>query len=139
VQQKISLGLEEGRSIVEAILEAAQTTKPGRPMSAAVVDNAAVLICFSRMDGASPITARMAVNKAYTAIQWQRDTREVQNMMKEGRDISWFGDPDRQAPVPGGVLIRLSDGTIAGAVGTSGRTADEDEELALIGAGAVHL
>ncbi|GAI58568.1 unnamed protein product, partial [marine sediment metagenome] len=102
-------------------------------------DNAGVLICFARMDGASPITARMAVNKAYTAIQWQRDTREVQNMMKEGRDIAWFGDPDRQAPVPGGILIRSSDGTIAGAVGTSGRTADEDEELALIGTGAVRL
>jgi len=120
-------------------LEAARETKPGRPSSVAVVDNAGVLICFSRMDGASPITARMAVNKAYTAIQWQRDTREVQNMMKEGRDISWFGDPDRQAPVPGGVLIKLSDGSIAGAVGTSGRKADEDEELALVGASTVHV
>lgn len=137
--EKRSLGLDEARPIVESVLEAARTAKPGRPMSVGVVDNAGVLICFARMDGASPLTARMAVNKAYTAIQWQRDTREVQNMMKEGRDISWFGDPDRQAPVPGGVLIRLSDGTIAGAVGTSGRTADEDEELALIGAGAVHL
>lgn len=139
MQEKRSLGLDESRPIVDAVLEAARTTKPGRPMSVGVVDNAGVLICFARMDGASPITARMAVNKAYTSIQWQRDTREVQNMMKEGRDIAWFGDPDRQAPIPGGILIRSSDGTIAGAVGTSGRTADEDEELALIGAGAVHV
>ena len=136
MQQKTSLGLEEGRSIVEAVLEAARKTKPGRPMSVAVVDNAGIPIYFARMDGASPLTARMAINKAYTAIDTQRNTREQYEMMTSGRDAAWFGEP-RMAPIPGGVLIRLSDGSIAGAVGTSGRKADEDEELALIGADAV--
>jgi uncharacterized protein GlcG (DUF336 family) len=49
------------------------------------------------------------------------------------RDMAWFGDPNA-APIPGGVLLREEDGTIVGAVGTSGRTAEEDEELAQIGA-----
>ena len=125
MQQKTSLGLEEGRAIVEKVLEAAQKTEPPKaPMTVAVVDRAGDLIYFARMDGASPQSARMAINKAYTAIQWQRDTREVQNMMKEERDIAWFGDPGRQAPVPGGILIRSSDGTIAGAVGTSELASD---------------
>ena len=136
--EKRSLGLDEARPIVESVLEAVRTTKPGRPMSVGVVDNAGVLICFARMDGASPLTARMAINKAYTAIDTQRDTRDQYERIKDGRDVAWYGEP-RMAPVPGGVLIRLSDGSIAGAVGTSGRTADEDEELALIGVGAVHL
>lgn len=138
MQQKTSLGVEEGRSIVETILEAARETKPGRPSSVAVVDNAGILIYFARMDGASPLTARMAINKAYTAIDTQRDTRDQYERIKDGRDVAWYGEP-RMAPVPGGVLIRSSDGSIAGAVGTSGRTADEDEELALVGAGALKL
>ena len=133
-----SLGLEEARKIVDAMLEYASVTKPGRPMSHAVVDNAGLLICFARMDGASTITRRMAENKAYTVIMWQRDTREILEVLKRGnRDIVYFGEPDRQAVVPGGVPIRSADGSIIGAVGSSGRTADEDEEAALAGAKAL--
>ena len=136
MQQKVSLGLEEGRSIVETVLETARTTKPGLPSSVAVVDNAGVLIYFARMNEASPLTARVAMNKAFTVIDTQRDTREQFERLKQGRDSAWYGEP-RMAPIPGGVPIRTNDGFIAGAVGTSGRTADEDEELALIGAKAV--
>jgi len=125
-----SLGLEEAQRIVDAMLEYSSETKPGRPMSHAVVDSAGILIYFARMDGASAITRRMAENKAYTAIMWKRDTREVAELLKDrGRDIVFFGEPDRQAAVPGGVPIKLSDGSIAGAVGSSGRLADEDEEV----------
>jgi glc operon protein GlcG len=135
-----SLGLEEAQRIVDAMLEYSSETKPGRPMSHAVVDSAGILIYFARMDGASAITRRMAENKAYTAIMWKRDTREVAELLKDrGRDIVFFGEPDRQAAVPGGVPIKLSDGSIAGAVGSSGRLADEDEEVALVGASTVHI
>jgi len=135
-----SLGLEEARRIVDTMLEYSSVTKPGRPMSHAVVDSAGILICFARMDGASAITRRMAENKAYTAIMWKRDTREVAELLKNrGRDIVFFGEPDRQAAVPGGVPIKSSDGSIAGAVGSSGRLADEDEEVALVGASTVHI
>ena len=138
-----SLELEEARKITDAVVEAARTTRPpDRPMSVAVVDNAGVLISLDRMDGASPNSVRMAINKAYTAIMWRRDTIDIQNLIKDGRDIAWFGDPDRNAPVPGGVLIKSGDDSIVGAVGTSGRSAMApmgDEELARIGAGAVHI
>jgi len=135
-----SLGLEEAQRIVDAMLEYSSETKPGRPMSHAVVDSAGILIYFARMDGASAITRRMAENKAYTAIMWKRDTREVAELLKDrGRDIVFFGEPDRQAAVPGGVPIKLSDGSMAGAVGSSGRLADEDEEVALVGASTVHI
>jgi uncharacterized protein GlcG (DUF336 family) len=38
----------------------------------------------------------------------------------------------RVVPVPGGVLIRDSAGTILGAVGISGDTADNDEKCAVV-------
>jgi len=137
-----SLGLQEASQIVEAVLKAAaETEPPDRPMSVAVVDASGDLVCFARMDGASALTVHMAINKAYTAARWKMDGTRIQNMIKDGRDITWFGDP-RYAPIGGGILVKASDGSIVGAVGTSGRVAMApmgDEELARIGAKAVSL
>ena len=140
MQKLESLGLEEARKIGRAVIEAARKTDPPKaPMTVAVVDRAGDLIYFERMDGAIPLSVHMAINKAYTALRWGRDTIVIYEMLKQDRDISWYGEPDRQAPVAGGVLIKSSDGAIVGALGTSGRIALEpmgDEELARIGAKA---
>lgn len=131
------LGLDEAHKIGEAMLKYGSVTKPGRPMSYAVVDSAGVLIWFSRMDGASPLTEHMARSKAYTAIRWKRDTKEIAPLIMANeppmQDIAVFGDLDKSAPIPGGIPIKSRDGYIAGAVGASGRTLDEDEQAALAG------
>ena len=134
----MGITLKEAQKIVDAMLKFASEDKPGRPSSFAVVDGCGVLISFARMDGGSSLGARVSVNKAYTAIDWRRDTKDVRKIFFTGdtkRDVAWFGEP-RHAPIPGGVLLKAKDGAIVGAVGTSGRTADEDEELAQIGAKA---
>ena len=54
-------------------------------------------------------------------------------MLKDAdKDIAWYDDP-RLTAVFGGVVIRGEGGILVGAIGTSGRTQDEDEELALVG------
>jgi len=126
---------QEAQEILKAMLEFSTQTKPGRPFSLAVLDAAGVLVSFARMDGASPLTARVSINKAYTALDWRRNTKEVREMFFSGdtsRDVVWFGE-SRHAPIPGGVLLKEEDGTIVGALGSSGRTADEDEEVVQIG------
>ena len=130
-----SVGLEEAQKIIDAMLKYSSVMKTGRPMAHAVVDNAGILVAFARMDGASKIVRRMAENKAYTAMTWKRDTREIEELIKgrEKTDIIYFGEPERQAIIPGGCLLKLADGTVVGAVGSSGRTVDEDEEAALVG------
>jgi len=131
----MGISLEHAQTVLGAMLQFASETKPGLPSSMAVVDAAANLVCFKRMDGAPPLTIRMALNKAYTAIDWGINTIDVLRMFFSGenaRDVAWFGDK-RHAPIPGGVLLRSEDGTIVGAVGTSGRTGQEDEELARVG------
>ena len=133
-----SLGLEEARKIVDAVLEYASVTKPGRPVNCAVVDNAGVLIYFVRMDGTSPISTCTAVNKAYTAIMWKRDTKDVFDLLKRvGLDIAYFGETDKQTPLPGGVLIRSSDDSIVGAVGVSGRSGDAAHDGGRSGKGGI--
>ena len=133
------LGLDEARVVVEAVLGAAS----GRNLrfAAAVVDSGGELVYFARMDGASPLNARMAVNKAYTATKWRHNTRAIQDRLfdmglgDDRRDIAWFGDP-RFTAVWGGILLTGADGEVLGAVGESGGTPAQDEELGQIGANA---
>jgi len=125
------IGLPEAEKAVQAMVEDA--AKGGRPMSIAVVDTSGVLVSFVRMDGAGPLTARMAMNKAHTAITFGMDTRMFFGWLKDaGKDIAWYDD-NKLTAVFGGVVIRGEGGIPVGAIGTSGRTQDEDEELALVG------
>ena len=130
-----SIGLEEARKVIDAMLEYSTVKNPGPPMAHAVVDRAGVLVCFARMDGASALVRRMAENKAYTAMIWGMDTRDVHNIMTSDPNVGivYFGEHDRQAAIPGGVPITTSDGTIIGAAGSSGRDLPEDEAAAKAG------
>lgn len=128
-KSKMKIRYDKAKKVVERMIQFATENKPGRPVSAALVDESGVLVCFDRMDGASPLTAQVSFNKAYTAVHWQKDTKEVMAFMEQAkRDIAWYGNL-RLTPIPGGVLLRSQNGDILGAVGTSGRLAEEDEEI----------
>ena len=131
------LGLDEAQAIVAAMLE--EAAKRGLKFAAAVVDAGGDLIHLSRMNGASALNARMSYNKAYTAVKWQRDTRAIKERLfdmslgDERRDIAWFCDP-LYTPVWGGIVLRSGDGTVLGAIGESGGTYQQDEEIGQLGA-----
>jgi len=126
-----AIGLAEAAAAIQAMKE--EAAKGGRPMSMAVVDMMGNLVAFERMDGAGPLTARMAQNKAYTSASFGMDTRMYFNWLKgDEKDIAWYDD-HRLTAVIGGVVVRTKDGQPIGAIGTSGRKQEEDEELALVG------
>jgi glc operon protein GlcG len=131
------LGLKEARVIVDTMLE--EAAKRGIKFAAAVVDAGGDLIHLSRMDGATALNARMSYNKAYTATKWQMDTRVLKTRLfdmslgDERREITWFCDP-LYTPVWGGIVLRTSDGTMLGALGESGGTYQQDEEIGQIAA-----
>jgi glc operon protein GlcG len=131
------LGLAEARAVVEAILQGA--AERGLNFAAAIVDSGGELIHFARMDRASPLNARMAINKAYTATKWRQDTKAIKDRLfdmglgDDRRDIAWFGDP-RYTAVWGGILLCADDGAVLGALGESGGTPAQDEEIGQIGA-----
>ena len=130
------LGLNQARSIVETMLMAAE--QRGLKIAAAVTDAGGDLLCLSRMDGTSAMNARMSHNKAYTATKWQQDTRAIKDRLfdmslgEDRREIAWFGDP-RYTPVWGGIVLRSDDGTVVGAIGESGGSPQQDEEIGQIG------
>ncbi len=131
------LGRREALAVIDAMLQAAIERK--LEFAAAVVDPGGELIGMARTDGASALNARMCVNKAYTAVKWLRDTKVLKERMfdmglgDDRRDIAWFGDP-RFTAVWGGILLRAPDGTVLGALGESGGSPAQDEEIGQIGA-----
>jgi uncharacterized protein GlcG (DUF336 family) len=145
-----SISYDDAREVLEAMLKYCTEAKPGRGMALAVVDAAGIPVTIARMDGASPNNLQSAINKAYTAIDWRRDTRTIGEFFsnpdffdpnwpefQKHPDINWHGNL-RHCPIPGGVLLTDA-GTIVGAVGTSGRLAHipgGDEDIAQVGARA---
>jgi glc operon protein GlcG len=133
------LGLKEARLVVDTMLSEAE--KRGIKFAGAVVDAGGDLIHLARMDGATALNARMAYNKAYTATKWQMDTRILKTRLfdmslgDERREIGWFCDP-LYTPVWGGIVLRNADGVMLGALGESGGTYQQDEEIGQIAAKA---
>lgn len=128
--ERKTLGFTEAEKAVKAMIE--EASKGGRPMSVAVVDAWGDLISFARMDGASPLMSRMAINKAYTAASFGIDTRNVNQWFKGAdKDVAWYDDR-RLTVVHGGVVVRSGD-MVVGAIGASGRHEDEDEALSIVG------
>ena len=72
-----SISYEDAKKVLEAMLKYCSETKPGRGMGLAVVDAAGIPVTIARMDGASPNNIRVAINKAYTAIDWRRNTKKT--------------------------------------------------------------
>ena len=100
----------------------------GIAVTAAVVDEGGRLIAVGRMDKARPLSLDVAVNKAYTAAQFQQPTSELAKVAQE----SWFASlvastQGKVMPVGGGIPIE-EEIAIIGAIGVSGGTPDQDEE-----------
>ncbi|MFC1993966.1 heme-binding protein [Chloroflexota bacterium] len=136
--QKDVLGHEEMGRAANAILEEA-SKEPSRPVSIALVDDRGDLRYFVMMSRADVLTSYIPINKAYTAARMLMDTASVQGLLQQtGWELSWFGD-NKLIPLPGGVPITKTDGTVLGAIGVGGRLPEEDAELAKIGIKAIGL
>lgn len=102
------------------------------PLSVAVVDTSGALVAFKRQDGASTATAEAALLKARTAVRLNVPTAVL-------GAVAAADAPTRDAflimqltTLPGGAPFSDEQGRVAGAVGVSGATANEDAECARI-------
>lgn len=100
-----------------------------KPLSVVVLDPGGHVIAFEREDGASPGRFAIAHGKAFGAImlgmggQAQMDRAEAQAYFMSAMNGLFGG---QVVPVPGGILVRNSDGAVIGAVGVTGDTSDHD-------------
>ena len=127
------IDLTTALKIIDAARKKAQDIKV--PMNIAVVDEGNNLVAFQRMDGAWLGSINIAQNKAYTARAFNMSTKELAPLCQPGQPL--FGihasNDGRLIIFPGG--IPLKDGnTVVGAIGVSGGSVEQDQEVAEAGA-----
>ncbi|MFN0060330.1 MAG: heme-binding protein [Planctomycetota bacterium] len=124
-----TLSLAGAKRAVDAAAAGAKSRGAGGVF--AVVDSGGHLLCLERLDGTFPAGANIAVGKARTAALFKKSTRVFEEIIAGGRTA--MVTIDGFTPLKGGVPIVI-DGQVVGAIGVSGAmSADQDEELALIG------
>ena len=127
--------LEDARRVIAAAEEKA--AEIGCPTDIAVVDAGGHLKSHVRMDGAFIGSISISINKAYTAIAFQTETKELNALTQSGQELFGLSDAHggRLAIFAGGIPLRRA-GEIVGAVGVSTGTVEQDQEVAEAGAAA---
>jgi uncharacterized protein GlcG (DUF336 family)/mannose-6-phosphate isomerase-like protein (cupin superfamily) len=120
------------RVAAEAAGDAA--TQRGVSPVVAAVDAAGALMYLWRPDRAQVASVDVATDKARTAAIYRRPSKDLEDQATGGRPSALH--LARAVPLEGGMPI-THEGRVIGAVGVSGASsADEDQELAVIGADA---
>lgn len=125
MKTKPCLALDDVLRGLAAAREEAQ--RQGWAVTIAVVDDGGHALGLWRLDGASPASAAIALEKARTSALGRRETKVYEDMVNEGRTA--FVTAPLPALLEGGVPV-VVDGQVAGAVGVSGVRSAEDAQVA---------
>ena len=98
----------------------------------AIVDDGGHLLWLQRLDGTPAISAQIAPAKARTSALGRRESRLYEELINQGR-TSFLSVPDLEGMLEGGVPI-IVDGQVIGAIGVSGVKAEQDAQVAKVGA-----
>jgi uncharacterized protein GlcG (DUF336 family) len=127
--------LEEAERIIEAAQEKAREI--GQPMNIAVVDNGRDLKAFARMEDAWLGSIDIAINKAFTSASFLMPTQDLAEMTQPGQPLYGLETTNfgRVVNFAGGIPLMRGE-EVAGAIGVSGGTVDQDQEVAEAGVAA---
>jgi glc operon protein GlcG len=109
----------------------AEAKKRGATVVIAVVDDGGQLILLERLDDTQVASVEVAMGKARTAAIFRRPSKVFEDQVKNGR-VAALALPGA-TPLQGGIPITV-EGKVIGAIGASGNSPQEDEEIALAGA-----
>ncbi|PON13440.1 heme-binding protein [Candidatus Entotheonella serta] len=138
LDSKPVLSLEIAKKMADACETMAKAE--GWNLNIAIVDAGADLLLFRRMPNAFLGSVEIAIDKAKTSSRFPFPTRAIANIAygedgKGGR-VPGIVHVDGIMAFAGGLPIKAGD-TLIGAIGTSGATADQDEQCAQAGIDAV--
>ena len=136
-----TLTLSQAQQIIQAAL-AKSKEKGFKPMGIAVLDAAGNLKAFASEDGASMFRFDIARAKAWGAIGMGVSSRVLGQRAKDNPNffVALAATADGKfLPQTGAVLVKDAAGQVLGAVGASGGTGDEDEEICAAGVQAAGL
>lgn len=122
-----------GALAIERLLSAARARAEATGVRAniALVDAGGNLAGFLRMPGSFLSSGELAIDKAYTAASFGMATRAFGELLETSPRAVREGllRRPRLTEVPGGCPLVI-EGRAAGAIGVSGGSADEDEDIA---------
>jgi uncharacterized protein GlcG (DUF336 family) len=137
----MSLTLAQANQIISVAL--ARSREAGyRPMGIAVLDDGGALKAFAREDGASMFRFEVARGKAWGAVGMGVSSRALADRAKGTPNffVALAASAEGKfLPQTGAVVIKDAAGKVIGAVGASGGTGDEDEEICIAGVAAAGL
>jgi len=130
------LSLDQAQAILDAAL--AKSRAIGTKMDIAIVDAGGNLKAFVREDGAWLGSIDIAIKKAKTARFFDMPTGAIGELSQPGGPLYQIEHSNGGLiTFPGGVPIKLDDGTVIGAIGVSGSTVENDHTVAAAGAAVV--
>src|SRR6266481_4260673 len=111
----------------------AEAKKRGATVVIVVVDDGGHLLLLERLDDTQVASVDVGIGKARTAAIFRRPSKDFEDQIKNGRVASLV--LPGATPLQGGVPL-IANGKVVGAIGVSGNTPQEDEDIALAGATA---
>src|SRR5947208_3229216 len=124
----------EGAKQVAEAADALAASRGVAPV-VAVVDAGGDLIYLLRPDAAQVASTNVSIDKARTAAIYRRPSKDFEDQASNGRPSALH--LARAVPLQGGMPI-FADDEVVGGIGVSGASsADEDQELSVIGAQAL--
>jgi uncharacterized protein GlcG (DUF336 family) len=130
-----SVTLDAAQAVVDAAR--AKADEIGVPMNIAVVNDGNNLTAFARMDGAWLGSIDIAQNKAYTARSFDMSTKDLAPLCQPNQPL--FGihasNQGRLIIFAGGIPLTSGD-DVVGAIGVSGGSVEQDQEVAEAGVAA---
>ncbi|WP_409488445.1 GlcG/HbpS family heme-binding protein [Pseudomonas promysalinigenes] len=137
----MKLSLQQANRIIEVALKRSLDASY-KPMAVVVLDDSGQLVSLQRHDGATVFRIDIAMGKAWASVNMGVSSREL---VQKAQAMPAFFDAlavtgqGKFIPQTGAVLIQDATGRVLGAVGASGGTGDQDEEICLAGIEAVGL
>jgi glc operon protein GlcG len=112
----------------------AEVMKRGSTVVIVVVDDGGHLLVLHRLDDTQVASVEVGIGKARTAAIFRRPSKHFEDQIRNGRiaALALTG----ATPLQGGIPI-MAGGKVVGAIGVSGNTPQEDEDIAKAGAAAI--
>lgn len=125
--------LEQASAIIAAAK--AKALEQGTLMNIAVVDAGANLKAFIRMDGSFLGSIDVSIKKAKTARYFNMPTKMLGELAQPGKSLYNIEFSNNGLiTFAGGIPLKNKEGIIIGAIGVSGSSVQNDNEVALAGA-----
>jgi glc operon protein GlcG len=109
----------------------AEAKKRGATVVIVVVDDGGHLLLLERLDDTQVASVEVGIGKARTAAIFRRPSKVFEDQVRDGR-VAALALPGA-TPLQGGIPI-MFENKVIGAIGVSGNTPQEDEDIAKVGA-----